>query len=100
MSSFPRPFRIEVKPLIRRFTLTVEGLIASLISARLKFSCAFRLPFLSRTAKNGLIQPFLPFGRDVKGFPKKNFFFKVKGLPSRNGEFAKNNAKKIFSLTF
>ena len=50
VSSFPSPFRIEVKPLIRRFALTVKGLTASLISARLRFSGAPSLPFLLRTA--------------------------------------------------
>ena len=48
--SVTRPFRIDAKPHVSQFTLTVKGLMTSLVSTQLRFSDLLSLPFLSRLA--------------------------------------------------
>ena len=72
LGSFPGPLRIEVRPLIRQFTLTLKGLITCLFSTLLRFSCALSPPILSITVLSCLNQLLSTFGRGLMVF-QKNF---------------------------
>ena len=99
IGSFPRPLRIEVKPLIRQFTLTVKGLITCLFSTLLRFSCALSPPILSITVLSCLIQSLSTFGRGLRVFQKK--FIKREGCtPPDLCNLLKTISKNFFARFF
>ena len=98
IGSFPRPLRIEVKPLNRQFTLTVKGLITCLFSTLLRFSCALSPPILSITVLSCLNQLLSTFGRGLRVFQKN--FLKCEGCTPPDLSNLLKTISKIFSLAF